>query len=201
MTRRNLGRKKQSRPGCPDRDVFGGCPIQSPCQVSLTLRRSCLLPGYQSVRPPPLPEALHKNHLAMEIASASPTEVRRLFSADPPSSAALSYPLSSRTWDRATRQPEGFRTLCVSRGLYRRVSSRSFRPVMLAGVPGQPGSHSLSATRRSWSSPEGSAALTASLSTFSRGQMKCLPDFRLAASLCGSHRSDNRLDSRHRSRL
>jgi hypothetical protein len=31
--------------------------------------------------------------------------------------AALSYPLSSRTWDRAARQPEGFRASCVSRSL------------------------------------------------------------------------------------
>jgi hypothetical protein len=83
----------------------------------------------------------------------------------------------------------------------RQVSSRTFRPVMLAGLTGQPGSHFLSVTRRSWSSLEDSAALTASLPTFSRGQMKCLPDFRLMASLCDSHHSDNHLDFRHRSRL
>ena len=62
---------------------------------------------------------------------------------------------------------------------------------MLAGLTGQPGSHNLAATRRSWSSPEDSAALTASLPTFSRGQMKCLPDFRLVASLYGLRRTDN----------
>jgi len=62
---------------------------------------------------------------------------------------------------------------------------------MLAGLTGQPGSHFLSVTRRSWSSLEDSAALTASLPTFSRGQMKCLPDFRLVASLYGLRRTDN----------
>jgi len=83
----------------------------------------------------------------------------------------------------------------------RQVSFRDFRPVMLAGLPGQPGSHDLSITRRSWSSPVDSAALTASLPTFSRGQMKCLPVFRLVASICSSHRSDNHPAFRHRSRL
>lgn len=62
---------------------------------------------------------------------------------------------------------------------------------MLAGLAGQPGSHNLAVTRRSWSSPGDSAALTASLSTFSREQMKCLPDFRLVASLYGLRRTDN----------
>lgn len=62
---------------------------------------------------------------------------------------------------------------------------------MLAGLAGQPGSHNLAVTRRSWSSLEDSAALTASLFTFSREQMKCLPDFRLVASLYGLRRIDN----------
>lgn len=62
---------------------------------------------------------------------------------------------------------------------------------MLAGLTGQPGSHNLAATRRSWSSPGNSAALTASLSKFSPGQMKCSPDFRLVASLYGLRRTDN----------
>jgi hypothetical protein len=62
---------------------------------------------------------------------------------------------------------------------------------MLAGLTGQPGSHNLAVTRRSWSSLEDSAALTASLLTFSREQMKCLPDFRLVASLYGLRRTDN----------
>lgn len=62
---------------------------------------------------------------------------------------------------------------------------------MLAGLAGQPGSHNLTVTRRSWSSPGDSAALTASLLTFSREQMKCLPDFRLVASLYGLRRTDN----------
>lgn len=62
---------------------------------------------------------------------------------------------------------------------------------MLAGLTGQPGSHNLAVTRRSWSSPGNSAALTASLSKFSPGQMKCSPDFRLVASLYGLRRTDN----------
>jgi len=62
---------------------------------------------------------------------------------------------------------------------------------MLAGLTGQPGSHSLSVTRRSWSSPGNSAALTASLSRFSPGQMKCSLDFRLVASFYGLRRTDN----------
>jgi len=62
---------------------------------------------------------------------------------------------------------------------------------MLAGLAGQPGSHNLAVTRRSWSSPGDSAALTASLSKFSPGQMKCLPDFCLVASLYGLRRTDN----------
>jgi hypothetical protein len=62
---------------------------------------------------------------------------------------------------------------------------------MLAGLTGQPGSHDLAVTRRSWSSPGNSAALTASLSRFSPGQMKCSPDFRLVASLYGLRRTDN----------
>lgn len=62
---------------------------------------------------------------------------------------------------------------------------------MLAGLTGQPGSHNLAATRRSWSSPGNSAALTASLSKFSPGQMKCSPDFCLVASLYGLRRTDN----------
>ena len=62
---------------------------------------------------------------------------------------------------------------------------------MLAGLTGQPGLHSLAATHRSWSSPGDSAALTASLPAFSRRQMKCLPDFRLVASLYGLRRTDN----------
>lgn len=188
----SISPKKQSRPGCPGRDVFGGCPIQSTDSVSQATCRSCLLPGYQPVCPPPLPEDLRKNHLAMEDASAPPAEVCRLYSCRPSNKLPLFLtpcPLGLGIGLCASQKafgPSAFHTVSN-----RRVSSRTFRPVMLAGLAGQPGSHSLAATRRSWSSPEDSAALTASLFTFSREQMKCLLDFRLVASLYDLRRIDN----------
>jgi hypothetical protein len=63
---------------------------------------------------------------------------------------------------------------------------------MLAGLAGQPGLHNPYGSHIAVGLlPNDSAALTASLPTLSRGQMKCLSDFRLVASFYGLHRNDN----------
>jgi hypothetical protein len=171
---------------------FGGCPIQSNDPVSQATCRSCLLPGYQPVCPPPLPEDLRKNHLAMEDASATPAEVCRLYSCRPSNKLPLFLtPCPLGLGIGLCAGQKAFGPLAFHTVSNRQVSSRNFRHVMLAGIAGQPGSHNLTVTRRSWSSPGDSAALTASLFTFSREQMKCLRDFRLVASLYGSRRIDN----------
>jgi hypothetical protein len=170
--------------------------------VSQANRRSCLLPGYQPVCPPPLPEDLRILHLATKDASAPPAEVCRLYSCRPSNKLPLFLtpcPLRLGVGLCASQKafgPSAFHTVSN-----RQVSSRDFRLVMLAGIAGQPGSHNLTVTRRSWSSPEDSAALTASRLTFSREPMKCLLDFRLVASLYDSRRIDNHQGFRHRYRL
>lgn len=45
---------------------------------------------FHPMRPLPLPEALRKNHLAMEVASATPTEACRLYRQTLQQKAALS---------------------------------------------------------------------------------------------------------------
>jgi len=78
-------------PGCPD------------------LCRSRLLSGCHLLCPPPLPEVLRDCHLAMAVPGASTDEVCRLFSADPPTSAALCYPIPSQDWSRAASDLKDFR--------------------------------------------------------------------------------------------
>jgi len=132
----------------------------------------------------------------------SPAEVCRLYFADPPSSCrSFLSPVLSDFGIGLRASQKAFGPSAFHAVSNRQVSSRTFRPVMLAGLTGQPGLHSLAATHRSWSSLVDSAALTASLSRFSPGQMKCLPDFRLAASIYSLRCNDNHPVLRHRSRL
>jgi len=84
----------------------------------------------QPVSPPPLPEAVRHHRFATAMTGATPAEACRLFSAGPPASAALCYPVPSRVRCRAAAGSCGLRrnSLFIPRSLGRQVFITELSP-------------------------------------------------------------------------